>query len=54
MTTAELLALCAFTFLSLVNIVVSWKRDSDIVRLHEWVYDLEQKVRELERKEENK
>lgn len=51
MTTAELYALCVVMIVGLINIVLTWKRESEIVRLHEWIYDLSKRVRELERKE---
>lgn len=52
MTMAELFAFCVIMVVGLINIILTWRRESEIVRLHEWIYDLNKRVRELERKEE--
>ena len=52
MTTTELFAFCVIMVVGLINIILTWRRESEIVRLHEWIYNLSKRVRELERREE--
>lgn len=52
MTTTELFTFCVIMAVGLINIILTWRRESEIVRLHEWIYDLNERVCELERREE--